>query len=413
MSQKLNKVVLAYSGGLDTSAIIPWLIETYGCEVVCACANVGQEEELAGLEERAKASGASKLYVQDLTDELCESYIWPMIKSGAVYEKNYLLGTSIARPIVAKWLVEIAEKENADAIAHGCTGKGNDQVRFENTIQALNPNLDVIAPWRVWNFTSREDLIAYIESKNLPYPDTARNPKLFSRDRNIWHISHEGGPIEAIDAEPDEAWYVLTVSPEAAPDQAETVGIEFVAGEAVALNGKKMKPAELLRELNRIGGQHGIGRTNIVENRLVGMKSHGLYENPGGSILYEAHTQLESITLDRDTQHFKEMAAVRYSELIYNGQWFSPLCDSLNAFFAESNRSVTGMVKLKLYKGNIIPVGISSPFSLYSEKIASFGDVTLYDHKDATGFIRCFTLPSRVRSAMEKGQGEAISADLN
>ena len=349
MSQKLNKVVLAYSGGLDTSAIIPWLIETYGCEVVCACANVGQEEELAGLEERAKASGASKLYIQDLTDELCESYIWPMIKSGAVYEKNYLLGTSIARPIVAKWLVEIAEKENADAIAHGCTGKGNDQVRFENTIQALNPNLDVIAPWRVWNFTSREDLIAYIESKNLPYPDTARNPKLFSRDRNIWHISHEGGPIEAIDAEPDEAWYVLTVSPEAAPDQAETVGIEFVAGEAVALNGKKMKPAELLRELNRIGGRHGIGRTNIVENRLVGMKSHGLYENPGGSILYEAHTQLESITLDRDTQHFKEMAAVRYSELIYNGQWFSPLCDSLNAFFAESNRSVTGMVKLKLY----------------------------------------------------------------
>lgn len=402
MSNAIKKVVLAYSGGLDTSAIIPWLIETYGCEVVCACADVGQEEDLDGLEERAKASGASKLYIGDLNDELCEDFIWPMIKSGAVYEKNYLLGTSIARPVVAKWLVEIAEMENCDAVAHGCTGKGNDQVRFENTIQALNPDLKVIAPWRIWEFTSREELIAYIESKNLSYPDSARNPKLFSRDRNIWHISHEGGPIEKIDEAPDEAWYVTTVSPENAPDKPEFVEIGFVAGEAVALNGRQMKPADLLRSLNEIGGRNGVGRSNIVENRLVGMKSHGLYENPGGAILYEAHTQLESITLDRDTEHFKEFAAVRYAELIYNGLWYSPLCDSLNAFFAESNKNVTGTVTLKLYKGNIIPAGISSPSSLYSEKIASFGDVTLYDHKDATGFIRCFTLPSRVRSTMEK-----------
>lgn len=402
MSNSIKKVVLAYSGGLDTSAIVPWLIETYGCEVVCACADVGQEDDHDGLEERAKAAGASKLYIADLTDKLCEDFIWPMIKSGTVYEKNYLLGTAIARPIVAKWLVEIAELENCDAIAHGCTGKGNDQVRFENTIQALNPDLKVIAPWRFWNFTSREDLIAYIGSKNLPYPDSVHNPKLFSRDRNIWHISHEGGPIEDINSEPDEDWYVLTVSPENAPDKPEYVEIEFVKGEAVALNGTKMKPADLLRALNEIGGRNGIGRSNIVENRLVGMKSHGLYENPGGAILYEAHTQLESITLDRDTEHFKETIAVRYAELIYNGLWYSPLCESLNAFFAEANKNVTGTVKLKLYKGNIIPVGISSPCSLYSEKIASFGDVTLYDHKDATGFIRCFTLPSRVRSTMEK-----------
>lgn len=402
MTNEIKKVVLAYSGGLDTSAIIPWLVETYGCEVICACANVGQEEEIGDLEERAIGSGASKLYIKDLTDELCEAYIWPMIKSGAVYEKNYLLGTSIARPIVAKWLVEVAEKENADAISHGCTGKGNDQVRFENTIQALNPNLKVIAPWRIWDFTSREDLIAYMDSKKIAYPDSARNPKLFSRDRNIWHISHEGGPIEEIGAEPEESFYVLTVSPENAPDKPEFVEIEFDRGEAVALNGERLKPAELLRRLNVIGGRNGIGRANIVENRLVGMKSHGLYENPGGSILYEAHTQLESITLDRDTQHFKETVAVRYAELIYNGQWFSPLCAALNAFFNESNRNVSGSVKLKLYKGNIIPVGIASDRSLYSEKIASFGDVTLYDHKDATGFIRCFTLPSRVRAVMEK-----------
>lgn len=402
MSQKFNKVVLAYSGGLDTSAIIPWLIDTYHCEVICCCANVGQDDELIGLEERAKASGASKLYVKDLTAELCEDYIWPMIKSGAVYERKYYLGTSIARPIVAKWMVEIAEQENADAIAHGCTGKGNDQVRFEYTIAALNPDLQVIAPWRIWDFTSREDLIQYMDSKHIAYPDSAKNPKLFSRDRNIWHISHEGGPIEDIENEPDESIWVLTTSPENAPDQPEIIEIEFEAGNAVALNGEKLSPMDLLTELNKIGGKHGIGRCDMVENRLVGMKSHGLYETPGGTILYAAHAELESITLDRETMHYKDVVAERYAELVYFGQWFSPLCEALNAFFEVTNKNTTGTVKLKLYKGNVTPIGRQSKYSLYSEKIASFGDVSMYDHKDATGFIRCFSLPSRVKSLMEK-----------
>ena len=277
MSEKINKVLLAYSGGLDTSAIIPWLIENYHCEVVCYCANVGQEEELDHLEERAKASGASKLYIDDLVEPLCKEYIWPLVKSGAVYERKYYLGTSIARPIVAKRLVEIAQIEHADAIAHGCTGKGNDQVRLENGIHSLDPSLKIIAPWRIWDFTSREDLLAYLDRKGIGYPDSAKNPKLFSRDRNIWHISHEGGPIENIDAEPDESFWVMTVSPEQAPDKPEYVEIEFEAGEAVAVNGKKMSPAQIVHELNVIGGRNGIGRCDMVENRLVGMKSHGLY----------------------------------------------------------------------------------------------------------------------------------------
>lgn len=406
MSNQIKKVVLAYSGGLDTSAIIPWLIDTYHCEVVCACANVGQEDELEGLEERAKASGASKLYVKDLTEELCSDYIWPMIKSGAIYEKKYLLGTSIARPIVAKWLVEIAEMENAEAISHGCTGKGNDQVRFENTIAALNPDLKVIAPWRIWDFTSREDLINYLDSKKIDYPDSAKNPKLFSRDRNIWHISHEGGPIENIEIEPDESFWVLTVSPEKAPDKPEFVEIEFEAGAPVAVNGKKMIPMDIVKTLNTIGGRNGVGRCDMVENRLVGMKSHGLYETPGGSILMYAHAELQSIAQDRDTQHYSQVIAERYGELVYNGQWFSPLCSSMNKFFEEADKLTTGTVKLKLYKGNIIPVGRKAKYSLYSEKIASFGDVSLYDHKDANGFIRCFTLPNRVRSMMEQGLKE-------
>ncbi len=398
MAEKFNKIVLAYSGGLDTSAIIPWLIDTYHCEVICACADVGQEEELDGLEERAKASGASKLYIKDLTDELCEEYIWPMVKSGAVYEKKYYLGTSIARPIVAKWLVEIAEKEGADAISHGCTGKGNDQVRFENTAAALNPSIKIIAPWRIWDFTSREDLIKYMDSKKIAYPDSAKNPKLFSRDRNIWHISHEGGPIEDITIEPDESFWVLTVPVEKAPDQAEIVEIEFEKGAAIAVNGKKMSPKKIVQTLNKIGGKHGIGRCDMVENRLVGMKSHGLYETPGGTILMYAHNELESITLDKESMHYKEVVANRYAELIYNGQWFTPLCQAMNAFFENINQNVTGTVKLKLYKGNIIPAGRTAANSYYSEKIASFGDVSLYDHKDATGFIRCFTLPNRVRA---------------
>ena len=405
MSEKINKVLLAYSGGLDTSAIIPWLIENYHCEVVCYCANVGQEEELDHLEERAKASGASKLYIDDLVEPLCKEYIWPLVKSGAVYERKYYLGTSIARPIVAKRLVEIAQIEHADAIAHGCTGKGNDQVRLENGIHSLDPSLKIIAPWRIWDFTSREDLLAYLDKKGIGYPDSAKNPKLFSRDRNIWHISHEGGPIENIDAEPDESFWVMTVSPEQAPDKPEYVEIEFDAGEAVAVNGKKMSPAQIVHELNVIGGRNGIGRCDMVENRLVGMKSHGLYETPGGTILCTAHSELEFVTCDRETMHFKDTISPKYAELVYNGLWFSPLVQSLNKFFDETNKWVTGSIKLKLYKGNIMIAGRKPKYNLYNENFASFGDVSLYDHKDASGFISCFSLPGRVIAMMKKETG--------
>ena len=405
MSEKINKVLLAYSGGLDTSAIIPWLIENYHCEVVCYCANVGQEEELDHLEERAKASGASKLYIDDLVEPLCKEYIWPLVKSGAVYERKYYLGTSIARPIVAKRLVEIAQIEHADAIAHGCTGKGNDQVRLENGIHSLDPSLKIIAPWRIWDFTSREDLLAYLDKKGIGYPDSAKNPKLFSRDRNIWHISHEGGPIENIDAEPDESFWVMTVSPEQAPDKPEYVEIEFDAGEAVAVNGKKMSPAQIVHELNVIGGRNGIGRCDMVENRLVGMKSHGLYETPGGTILCTAHSELEFVTCDRETMHFKDTVSPKYAELVYNGLWFSPLVQSLNKFFDETNKWVTGSIKLKLYKGNIMIAGRKPKYNLYNENFASFGDVSLYDHKDATGFISCFSLPGKVIAMMKKQTG--------
>ena len=405
MSEKINKVLLAYSGGLDTSAIIPWLIENYHCEVVCYCANVGQEEELDHLEERAKASGASKLIIDDLVEPLCKEYIWPLVKSGAVYERKYYLGTSIARPIVAKRLVEVAQQEHADAIAHGCTGKGNDQVRLENGIHSLDPSLKVIAPWRIWDFTSREDLLNYLDQKGIGYPDSAKNPKLFSRDRNIWHISHEGGPIENIDAEPDESFWVMTVSPEQAPDKPEYVEIEFDAGEAVAVNGKKMSPAQIVHELNVIGGRNGIGRCDMVENRLVGMKSHGLYETPGGTILCTAHSELEFVTCDRETMHFKDTISPKYAELVYNGLWFSPLVQSLNKFFDETNKWVTGSIKLKLYKGNIMIAGRKPKYNLYNENFASFGDVSLYDHKDATGFISCFSLPGKVIAMMKKQTG--------
>ena len=405
MSEKINKVLLAYSGGLDTSAIIPWLIDNYHCEVICYCANVGQEEELDHLEERAKASGASKLIIDDLVEPLCKEYIWPLVKSGAVYERKYYLGTSIARPIVAKRLVEVAQQEHADAIAHGCTGKGNDQVRLENGIHSLDPSLKVIAPWRIWDFTSREDLLNYLDEKGIGYPDSAKNPKLFSRDRNIWHISHEGGPIENIDAEPDESFWVMSVSPENAPDKPEYVEIEFEAGEAVAVNGKKMTPAQIVHELNVIGGRNGIGRCDMVENRLVGMKSHGLYETPGGTILCTAHSELEFVTCDRETMHFKDTVSPKYAELVYNGLWFSPLVQSLNVFFNETNKWVTGSIKLKLYKGNIMIAGRKPKYNLYNENFASFGDVSLYDHKDATGFISCFSLPGKVIAMMKKQTG--------
>ena len=405
MSDQIKKVLLAYSGGLDTSAIIPWLKDTYNCEVVCYCANVGQEEELDDLDERAKASGASKLYIDDLTEELCKDYIWPLVKSGAVYERKYYLGTSIARPIVAKRLVDIAHIEKADAICHGCTGKGNDQVRLENGIHSLDPSLKVIAPWRIWDFTSREDLINYLDKKGLGYPASAKNPKLFSRDRNIWHISHEGGPIENIDWEPDESIWVLTVSPEAAPDKPEYVEIEFEAGEAVAVNGEKLSPANIVKKLNEIGGRNGIGRCDMVENRLVGMKSHGLYETPGGTILCYAHNELEFVTTDRETMHYKDGMALKYAELVYNGMWFSPIVEAMNAFFNEANKWVTGSIKLKLYKGNIMVAGRKPKYNLYNDKFASFGDVSLYDHKDASGFISCFSLPGRVIAMMKKENG--------
>ena len=405
MSEKVNKVLLAYSGGLDTSAIIPWLIDNYQCEVICYCANVGQEEELDHLEERAKASGATKLIIDDLVEPLCKEYIWPLVKSGAVYERKYYLGTSIARPIVAKRLVEVAQQEHADAICHGCTGKGNDQVRLENGIHSLDPSLKIIAPWRIWDFTSREDLLAYLDEKGIGYPDSAKNPKLFSRDRNIWHISHEGGPIENIDAEPDESFWVMSVSPEQAPDKPKYVEIEFEAGEAVAVNGKKMTPGQIVHELNVIGGRNGIGRCDMVENRLVGMKSHGLYETPGGTILCTAHSELEFVTCDRETMHFKDQIAPKYAELVYNGLWFSPLVQSLNVFFDETNKWVTGSIKLKLYKGNIMIAGRKPKYNLYNENFASFGDVSLYDHKDATGFISCFSLPGKVIAMMKKQTG--------
>ncbi len=399
--QQVKKAVLAYSGGLDTSVIVPWLRENYNCEVVCFCADVGQGEELDGLEARAKQSGASKLIVQDLKEELAGEYIFALLRSGAVYERKYLLGTSIARPLIAKHQVMVAEAEGADAVAHGCTGKGNDQVRFELAFTALDPRLKVIAPWREWDIRSREDALKYLKDHNLPYPPGATNPKLYSRDRNLWHISHEGGPLEDASKPPSEDVYVLSVSPENAPDTPEEVAITFESGNPVALNGKPYSPAALIAVLNELGGKHGIGRVDLVENRLVGMKSRGIYETPGGTILMTAHQELESITLDRDTLHYKDTVAQRYAELVYFGQWFSPLRESLDAFFSETQKVVSGTVILKLYKGNLIITGRTSPYSLYREEFATFGHSAVYDHTDAAGFIRLFALPSKVRAMME------------
>ncbi|MDD5367935.1 MAG: argininosuccinate synthase [Anaerolineaceae bacterium] len=399
--QTVNKVVLAYSGGLDTSVIVPWLRENYHCEVICYCADVGQGEELSGLEQRAIASGASKLVLNDLKDEFAAEYIFPLLRSGAVYERKYLLGTSVARPVIAKHQVMVAEQEGADAVAHGCTGKGNDQVRFELAFTALNPRLKVIAPWREWDIRSREDALAYLKARNLPFPAGASNPSLYSRDRNLWHISHEGGPLEDANYAPGDDLFQLTVSPEAAPNQPEEVAVTFESGIPVALNGKMYSPASLIEALNQLGGKHAIGRVDLVENRLVGMKSRGIYETPGGTILYTAHKELESITLDRDTLHYKDVVAERYAELVYFGQWFTPLRASLDAFFAETQTPVTGTITLKLYKGNLIVSGRTSPYSLYREEFATFGYSAVYDHTDAAGFIRLFGLPSKVRAMME------------
>lgn len=393
-----EKVILAYSGGLDTSIIIPWLKENYDYEVIAVCGDVGQGKETEGLEERAKKAGASKLYIEDLRDEYVEDFIFPTVKAGAVYEGKYLLGTSHARPIIAKRLVEIAEKEGAVAICHGATGKGNDQVRFELTVKALAPHLKIIAPWRIWDITSREDAVDYAEAHGVEIPVTKKD--LYSRDRNLWHISHEGMDLEDPANEPQlDSLLKLTVPPQKAPDVPTYVTIGFEKGDAVSLNGEKMSPRALVEKLNEIGGANGIGITDIVEDRLVGMKSRGVYETPGGTILYAALQELEYLCLDRDTQAFKRQAAIKFSELVYDGKWFTPLREALSAMVDSMDETVTGEVRLKLYKGSVSAAGAKSPYSLYNEEIASFGDSKeLYSHKDAEGFINLFGLPLKVRA---------------
>lgn len=392
----VKKVVLAYSGGLDTSVIVPWLKENYDCEVVCFTADVGQAEELDGLEEKALASGASQLIIRDLKEEFAGDYLFPLLRSGAVYERKYLLGTSIARPLIAKHQVEVAHQVGADALSHGATGKGNDQVRFELTFAALDPRLKVIAPWREWEIRSREDAIQYAHIHNIPVTSTEKS--IYSRDRNLWHLSHEGGLLEETWVEPEEAMFLITASPEDAPDQPEYIEIELESGTPVAVNGEKLSPAQLISHLNAIGGAHGIGRADLVESRLVGMKSHGVYETPGGTILMAAHRELESLVLDRETLHFKDVVALKYAELLYNGMWFTPLREALDSFINSTQGPVTGTVRLKIYKGNIIPVGRKSPFSLYREDFATFGQEDVYDQSDAEGFIHLYGLPLKVRA---------------
>jgi argininosuccinate synthase len=398
----VKKAVLAYSGGLDTSIIVTWLKETYGCEVICFTADIGQGEEMDSLPKRAKAAGASRLIAKDLREEFARDYIFPLIRSGAVYEGKYLLGTSIARPLIAKHQVLAAERLGADAVVHGCTGKGNDQVRFELTYMAFNPQLRVIAPWREWDIRSREDAVAYAKARNIALPTTT-GKSLYSRDRNLWHLSHEGGPLEDLSNAPDEDLFLLTVSPEKAPATPEIVEIGFEGGNPVSVNGKKLSPAALVETLNRIGGRNAIGRVDLVENRLVGMKSRGVYETPGGTIIVTAHRELESITLDRETQHEKERMALRYAELVYSGQWFTPLRRSLQEFIDGSQQKVTGSIRLKLYKGNLIVQKRSSPNSLYREDYATFGESSVYNHSDAEGFIRLYGLPLKVQSLLEHG----------
>ena len=394
-----EKVVLAYSGGLDTTAIIPWLKETYGYDVICACIDVGQESELEGLDERAKYSGAEKLYIIDVVDELCDEYIMPTVQADAVYENKYLLGTSFARPIIAKKLVEVARKEGAVAICHGATGKGNDQLRFELSIKALAPDIKVIATWRQpeWTMQSREDEIAFCKAHGIDLPFDASHS--YSRDRNIWHISHEGLELENPACAPNyDDLLVLSVTPQNAPDESEDVELDFEAGIPVALNGKRMKVSDIIRELNRLGGKHGIGIIDIVENRVVGMKSRGVYETPGGTILMEAHQQLEELILDRDTYAFEKEMGAKFASLVYEGKWFTPLREAEQAFIEKTQEYVTGEVKFKLYKGNIIKAGTTSPYSLYNENLASFTTGDLYDHHDAEGFINLFGLSLKVRA---------------
>jgi argininosuccinate synthase len=401
-SGSVKKVVLAYSGGLDTSVIVPWLRENYNCEVICFAADLGQQEELEGLEEKAIKTGASKLVVRDLREEFVRDYLLPMVQAGAIYERKYLLGTSIARPLIAKHQVLVAEQEGADALAHGCTGKGNDQVRFELTYMAMNPTLKVIAPWREdsWTIRSREDALEYAAERQIPVAATAK--KIYSRDRNLWHISHEGGILETPWEEPEEEMFQLSTAPEQAPNQPEYLTLSFEQGVPVSLNGAPIGLVELVDRLNELGGRHGVGRVDLVENRLVGMKSHGVYETPGGTILMLAHSELEHLTLDRDTLRMKDSLALDYADLVYTGRWFTPLREALDAFVKSTQRDVTGDVRLKLYKGQASVVGRRSPRSLYSEDLATFGADAVYRQQDATGFIRLYGLPMKVRALRDR-----------
>jgi len=391
--KKVKKVVLAYSGGLDTSVILKWLIEEYGCEVVCFAADLGQGAELTGLEEKARKTGASKIYVEDLREEFVRDFVFPMFRAGAVYEGSYLLGTSIARPLIGKRMVEIAEMEGADAVSHGATGKGNDQVRFELTAYALKPDIRIIAPWREWKLNSRELLIDYARKHGIPVPVTKAKP--YSSDRNLLHISFEGGILEDPWREPTEDMFLLSVSPEKAPDKAEYVEVEFADGDAVAVNGERLGPAALLARLNELGGRHGVGRVDIVENRFVGMKSRGVYETPGGTVLRAAHKAVESLTMDREVLHLRDSLVPRYAALVYNGFWFAPERETLQTFMDETQKGVTGTARLKLYKGNCTVVGRKSPVSLFDPEVATFEADTVYDQADATGFIKLNALRLR------------------
>ena len=400
--EDIKKVVLAYSGGLDTSVIIPWLKEHYNnCEVIAACADLGQGDELEPVHDKALKTGASKCYIMDLKEEFISDYVWPSVKSGAVYEKKYLLGTSFARPLIAKKLVEIAEKEGADAIAHGATGKGNDQVRFELSVKALAPQLAIIAPWREWELRSRDQEIDYAAAHNIPIPVSHDHD--YSMDRNMWHLSHEGSDLEDPWNAPKDELFIVTNIPEKAPDKPEYVELEYVEGVPVSVNGEKLSPAKLVEKLNEIGIRNAVGITDMVEDRLVGMKSRGVYENPAGAIIYYGHNDLENLCLDRATQSFKQQVSIRYSELVYDGMWFSPLREALDAFVNETQKTVTGTVRMKLYKGNIYSAGVKSPYSLYSQEYVTFGEDEVYNQADATGFINLFGLPLKVRALMKKG----------
>ena len=396
-----EKFLLAYSGGLDTSIIIPWLKENYDCDVVAMAADVGQGEELDPLYEKAEKSGALKLYIEDLTEEFITDFIYPTLKAGSVYEKKYLLGTSFARPIIAKRLVEIAQKENCTAIVHGCTGKGNDQVRFELTIKALAPHMKIIAPWRIWDIKSRDDAIDYATERNIPIPVTKKDN--YSRDRNLWHLSHEGADLEDPAIEPDfNKILKLGVTPENAPDTPEYVEVGFESGIPVSVNKEFLSPVALLTKLNEIGGRNGVGIIDITENRLVGMKSRGVYETPGGSIMYYAHNELEYLCLDKETYHYKEIVSKKFADLVYNGQWYTPLREAISTFVDETQKDVTGTVKMKLYKGNIISAGTSSKYSLHDEELSTFGEDEIYNQADAEGFINLFGLPLKVKALKDE-----------